>query len=119
MQIVFELALSFEWHGHAATNEWAIHKDDNTYAISFLYQGKWYSYFAWHKSLNAFASFLSRVAIGPMTATEFDTMDKDRLTQWDKCPVMLNTEEKQYLILKMAGKDPMAMDLLDDVLAKG
>lgn len=117
MQIVFELALSFEWHGHAATNEWAIHKDKNTYVLSFLYQERWWTVASSSKKLTAFSDFLSRVAKGPMTEDVFNLLPE--VFMHEECPVVLNTTQQQYLVLKMAARDPMAQDLVTDVLEKG
>lgn len=117
MQIVFELALSFEWHGHAATNEWALHKDKGTYLLSFLYNGNWWSVAIGSKALTAFAVFLTHVARGEMKEEDFNRIPE--VTKLKCCPVVLDTTLQQYLVLKMAARDPMSQDLLTDILERG
>mgnify|MGYP000384898866 CR=1 FL=1 len=93
---------------HVAIFQWG-----DKFKIYRKYKDKWYYHVTFEKNLTAFAKFLDLVAEGPMSDHYF-RMQRRVPKVLD---LTLKFTHKDELLLKMLDEDPMAMDLLEDVLA--
>lgn len=91
----------------------AVFQSGDKFKVYRNFQRKWYYCATFEKSLTAFAKFLDCVSEGPMTQIYF----RMRRRTAQKLDTASKFTPKDELLLKMLDEDPMALDLLEDVLA--
>lgn len=109
---ISHLALTLEWHNAVATNDFALHYEHGVYHLSYKINDKWYTYKKTFRSQAlAFIVFVRKLL--PSTEKEENLWDSREI---EKCPVEITTEPEEYFIMQAAAKDPMAIDMVKDIM---